>query len=173
MSLDKEKITNWLLKRYEEDYFRFDDISLGLDVTHFEQNDNQLSVTYEFWYDGHKDKIPENFLFDFDTEDQYGVNFPSKMQLVKIKGIYTWPSKEECELLNDNLSDEIEDVDEMVTYKWGDPEIDQFIEIYLNNDKESLRDMLINYYHAENGMPDFIPKKLKPYFEKLILSPKI
>lgn len=174
MGFDNEKLARWLEDLYAKDYFRFDQLSSPITVSSFKQDNNKLSVEYEFWDDGHANKgAPEYFLFDVAAGDEYGVNFPSVMQLIKIEGNFSWPTKNDCDLLNENLIEEIEKVKEVIVYKWGDPEIDKFIEHYLEQDKENLIDMLINYYDARNGLPEFVPQKLKPYFEKLILSPEI
>ena len=51
MSLTNEKIADWIYKNYKDDYFRFEQISSGIEVTSFTQNENQLIVNYEFWND--------------------------------------------------------------------------------------------------------------------------
>ena len=85
MSLTNEKIADWIYQRYQDDYFRFDLVSLGIEVTNFIQNENQLIVDYEFWNDGHANQgAPEYFLFDIELCDEYDVYFPSTMEHVKI-----------------------------------------------------------------------------------------
>ena len=170
MSLTNEKIADWIYKNYKDDYFRFEQISSGIEVTSFTQNENQLIVNYEFWNDGHANKgAPEFFLFDIELCDEYDVYFPSTMEYVKIVGTFKWQTKTECENLSENLLEEFEDVIDDITYKWGDPEIDMFISDYIEAEKDNLKDLLIEHFDvAKNGFPEFIPDVLKPYFMKVI-----
>ena len=170
MSLTKEKIADWIYKKYQDDYFRFEDASSGIEVTHFIQNENQLIVDYEFWNDGHANKgAPEFFLFDIELCDEYDVYFPSTMEYVKIVGTFKWQTKTDCENLNENLLEEFEDVIDDIVYKWGDPEIDMFISDYIEAEKDNLKDLLIDHFDVvTNGFPEFIPEALRPYFMKVI-----
>jgi len=170
MSLTKEKIADWINKRYQDDYFRFEDASSGIEVTHFIQNENQLIVDYEFWNDGHANKgAPEFFLFDIELCDEYDVYFPSTMEYIKIVGTFKWQTKTECENLSENLLEEFEDVIDDIVYKWGDPEIDMFISDYIEAEKDNLKDLLIDHFDVvTNGFPEFIPEALRPYFMKVI-----
>ena len=63
MSLTKEKIADWIYQMYQDDYFRFEYVSSGIEVTNFEQNENQLIVDYEFWDDGHANKGAPEFFY--------------------------------------------------------------------------------------------------------------
>ena len=170
MSLTKEKIADWINKRYQDDYFRFEDASSGIEVTHFIQNENQLIVDYEFWNDGHANKgALEFFLFDIELCDEYDVYFPSTMEYIKIVGTFKWQTKTECENLSENLLEEFEDVIDDIVYKWGDPEIDMFISDYIEAEKDNLKDLLIDHFDVvTNGFPEFIPEALRPYFMKVI-----
>ena len=170
MSLTNEKIADWIYKRYQDDYFRFEYASLGIEVTHFIQNENQLIVDYELWNDGHANKgAPEYFLFDIELCDEYDVYFPSTMEYIKIVGTFKWQTKTECENLSENLLEEFEDVIDDIVYKWGDPEIDMFISDYIEAEKDNLKDLLIDHFDVvTNGFPEFIPEALRPYFMKVI-----
>ena len=170
MILTKEKIADWIYKRYQDDYFRFEDASSGIEVTHFIQNENQLIVDYEFWNDGHANKgAPEYFLFDIELCDEYDVYFPSTLEYIKIVGTFKWQTKTECENLSENLLEEFEDVIDDIVYKWGDPEIDMFISDYIEAEKDNLKDLLIDHFDVvTNGFPEFIPEALRPYFMKVI-----
>ena len=170
MSLTNEKIADWIYKRYQDDYFRFEYASSGIEVTHFIQNENQLIVDYEFWNDGHANKgAPEYFLFDIELCDEYDVYFPSTIEYVKIVGTFKWQTKTECENLSENLLEEFEDVIDDIVYKWGDPEIDMFISDYIEAEKDNLKDLLIDHFDVvTNGFPEFIPEALRPYFMKVI-----
>jgi hypothetical protein len=170
MSLTNEKIADWIEQRYQDDYFRFEQISSEIYVTNFEQKENQLIVDYEFWDDGHANKdSPEYFLFDIDISKEYDVYFPSTIQFIKIKGTFAWKTKDECENLGAHLIEEFEDVISVNCYKWGDPEIDMFINEFIEADKAGLKDLLVNHYDAVNkGFPDFIHEVLRPHFMKVI-----
>jgi hypothetical protein len=175
MNLNKEKIANWLEKMYADDYFRFDFVSGEITVNNFEIDNNKLTVEYEYWDDGHANTgEQEYFLFDLAASDEYGSNVPAYMELVKMKGNYAWNTPKDLEELNDNMTENEEDVIDLIRHKWGDSEIDEFIDHYVPRDDKWLAMMLIEHYDARNGLPEFIPNKLRPNFETLVkLAPFI
>ena len=168
MSLTKEKIARWIENRFANDYFRFDLICSPVEIIHFNQNENVLEVEYEFWDDGHGTETEQDCLFKVEIGKEYGVNFPAQMQLVNFKDRYTWPTTIDCLNLNENFSDDMLDMD--ITYiEWGDPRIEDWVELYFSiMDKESMKAMLLEKYDAANGLPDFIPERLKAPFKELI-----
>ena len=170
MSLTKDKIADFIQKLYQDDYFRFDQISSSIHVSNFEQNDNKLTVDYDFWNDGHENMgSPEYFLFDVDLGDEYDVYFPSNLQHIKIRGSFAWKTKVECENLSTDLEEEFEDVLDVICYKWGDPEIEMFISEYVEANKTGLKDLLVNHYDViKKGFPGFIHEVLRPHFMKVI-----
>lgn len=166
MSLSKEAIAECIEQNIADDYHRFDYICSEVTVINFEQFENSLIVEYSFWDDGHATGDQSYYLFDLDNE--YGVNFPASMQHIKIKAKLTWESSAELESLNANFYEEDIDPVDITIYYWGDPEIDEWIEHYLQNDPEHLALMLIEHYHADTKMPEFIPACLIPYFQKIV-----
>lgn len=168
MTLTKEQIAKWIEDRFANDYFRFDLICSPIEIINFKQESNVLEVEYEFWDDGHAYETQQDVIFDIEIGKEYGVNFPAQMQLVKFKDRYTWPSEEECLNLTENFSDDM--IDNDITYiEWGDPRIEDMVEHYLSMvDKESMKAMLLEKYDADNGLPDFIPERLKAPFKAII-----
>ena len=168
MTLTKQKIAEWIEQRFANDYFRFDLICSPVEIINFKQEKNVLEVEYEFWDDGHASETDQDCLFDVAIGKEYGVNFPAQMQLVNFKDRYTWPTIEDCLNLKDNFSDDMLDMN--ITYiEWGDPRIEDWIEHYFSiMDKESMQAMLLEKYDAANGMPEFIPKRLRAPFKKVI-----
>ena len=172
MSLSKEAIADWIQQRYADDYFKFDLICSEVTVESYQQEGSCLTVVYAFWDDGHS--VPDcqdYFLFDLEVASKYEVNFPRGLQLVRCTDKYGWSSLEECQELSQNLI-EIEEADvDVEFYKWGAPEVEKFIEgyvDYLGLDKELMAEMLIEAYGAKNGLPSFIPQCLVPHFEKIV-----
>ena len=170
MSLNKERIASWLEQQFADDYFRFDLICSNISVIDFEQDGCSLRVEYTFWDDGHSiSDNQQNFLFDINLADEYGVNFPAQMQLAHFIDKFHWRSALECEELSAEpfkIDNELTDVD---YYDWGDPLLDEWIETFMSQlDKESMADMLIEQYDAKNGLPTFIPNILVPYFQEMV-----
>jgi hypothetical protein len=118
--------------------------------------------------DGHASETEQDCLFDIEIGKEYGVNFPAQMQLVNFRDRYTWSTAEDCLNLNENFSDDMLDTD--ITYiEWGDPRIEDWVEHYFSiMDKESMQAMLLEKYDAANGLPDFIPERLKEAFTKIV-----
>jgi hypothetical protein len=93
MNLNNELISNWIYERFQKDYFLFDRICSTPRIIHFELTGNSLIVEYEFWDDGHANTDDQEFfIFDLEIGNEYGINYPAKLQLVKIKEKYTWKS---------------------------------------------------------------------------------
>jgi hypothetical protein len=86
MNLNNDLISNWIYERFQKDYFLFDRICSAPRIIHFELIDNSLIVEYEIWDDGHADTDDQEFfIFDLEIGNEYGINYPAKLQLVKIK----------------------------------------------------------------------------------------
>ena len=167
--LTKERIEECLEQDIANDYHRFDYICSGVTVINFERIENSLIVEYSFWDDGHADSFNQSyFLFDVEVGQEYGVNFPSSMQYIKFKSKLTWESAVELENLSANFYEELIGCADITTYNWGEKEINDWIEHFIDNDPKHLALMLIEHYHADIKLPDFIPIALAPHFKKLI-----
>lgn len=174
MVLTNNKIAEFIEQLWANDYFRFELMSSMPVVTHFERDGNSLTVDYEFWDDGsYVSDSQDNFLFDIEVGKEYGCNFPANMQYVKMKDRFTWKTPEECDNLSLELSEEDHLETDITSYSWGDPELEEMVDSYFNPDMmglEYVRDMLIEKYDAKNGLPAFIPERLKGFFTKVINS---
>ncbi len=171
MSLDKQKIARLIEKKWGDDYFRYELISTSVEVINVVQMENILKVTYTFWDDYHHvSDDPGNFLFDLDLGKEYGVNFPAGLHFCRAEGVLAWNTKLDCDNLSSDLvSEEVVEVD--TSYEdWDSQHIsDSLIEDFISRvDKESMVDMLKNEYQAEFTLPDFIPERLRPYFQKML-----
>ncbi len=172
MSLTKERIANWLEQQMANDYFRFDLICSNITVIDFDLDGSSLRVDYTFWDDGRSiSDNQQNFLFDITLGHEYGVNFPAQMQLAHFIDKFHWRSALECQELSAQpfqVDNELSDCD---YYDWGDPLLDEWVDTYMDQlDKESMADMLIEQYHANNGLPSFIPNILVPYFQEMVTA---
>jgi len=173
MALTNKSIAEFIRQLWANDYFRFELMSSMPVVTHFERDGNSLIVNFEFWDDGKSTGSQDNFMFDIEIGNEYGWNFPANMQFVKLTDKFTWNTAEECENLSLELSEEDHLDTDVSTYEWGDPELEEMVDSYFNLDMmslEYLRDMLIERYDAKNGLPDFIPERLKVFFTKVVNS---
>jgi hypothetical protein len=173
MVLTNNNIAEFIRQRWANDYFRFELMSSMPTVTHFERDGNSLIVDYEFWDEGKSTGSQENFMFDIEIGNEYGWNFPANMQFVKLKDKFTWNTLEECESLSPEPSEEDHLDTNVTTYEWGDPELEELVDSYFNPEMmgiESIRDMLIEKYDAKNGLPDFIPERLRAFFTRAISS---
>ncbi len=168
MALTNEKIARWIENRFANDYFRFDLICSPIEIINFRQVGNVLEVEYEFWDDGHAYETQQDVLFDLEISKEYDVNFPARMQLVTFKDRYTWTLEEECLSLSENFTEDMLETD--IDYiEWGDTRIEDWVEHYFSlMDKESMKAMLIEKYNAKNGLPDFIPDRLKGLFQQVV-----
>lgn len=172
MALTNADIAKFIEQLWANDYFRFELMSSSPVVTHFERDGNSITVDYEFWDDGsYVSDSQENFLFDIDLANEYGCNFPANMQFVKMKDKFTWNTSEECENLSLEPSEEDHLGTNITTYSWGDPELEEMVDSYFNADMmglEYVRDMLIEKYNAKHGLPEFIPERLRDFFQKVV-----
>jgi hypothetical protein len=168
MSLTNEKIARWIENRFANDYFRFDLICSPVEIIKFKQVGNVLEVNYEFWDDGHAYETQQDVLFDIEIGKEYGVNFPARMQLVTFKDRYTWTSADECLSLSENFIEDTLETD--IDYiEWGDTRIEDWLDHYFSMmDKESMKAMLLEKYDAANGLPEFIPERLREPFKAVI-----
>jgi hypothetical protein len=171
MALDKQKLAKLIQKEWADDYFRFELISTPIEVVEVAQTENTLKVTYTFWDDYHHvTDDPNNFLFDLDLGNEYGVNFPSGLNFCKVEGLLTWNTKLDCDNLSSDLvSEEVIEVD--TNYEDWDSQLisDSLIEDFISRvDKDSMVEMLKNEYQAEISLPNFIPERLRPYFQKML-----
>ncbi len=173
MNLDNESIASWIYARFKNNYFLYDRISSIPKVIGFTQNENSLEVEYEFWDDGHANSDDQDFfIFDIDIANEYGLNYPKQLQLVKLKDKFTWSSKEKCENLTlDIIKEEHLDL-EINAFEWGDKEIESLVDDYFPIDissGEEVKLMLIESYRADElGLPKCIPLRLKKYFQSII-----
>lgn len=172
MVLTNAAVAKFIQEVWENDYFRFELMSSSPVVTHFERDGNSITVDYEFWDDGsYASDSQDNFLFDIDIANEYGCNFPANMQFVKMKDKFTWHTSEDCENLSPEPSQEDHLDTNITTYNWGDPETEEMVSSYFNLDMmgiEHVRDMLIEKYDAKHGLPEFIPERLKEFFQKVL-----
>lgn len=173
MSLNKENIANWLEKLIANDYFRFELICSNIEVTNFEQDGNTLTVEYHHWDDGRATDDSSYYIFDYKIGQEYGVNFPSLMMRVNLKDKFRWANTEKCLALDNDLLEE-EHLDLKIEYfKWGDPEIENWVDYYFNFDDvdiDSLKEMLVEKYGAKEKLPEIIPLRLQDFFKKVLSS---
>lgn len=173
MNLNNDLISNWIYKRFQKDYFLFDRICSTPRIIHFELIDNSLIVEYEFWDDGHADTDDQEFfIFDLEIGNEYGINYPAKLQLVKIKEKYTWSSLALLHSLSEDIIDS-EDLDHDIKFfSWGDKEIESLVDLYfpINTSYGSgVKEMLLEGYNVtELGLPNCIPPRLRNYFQAIV-----
>jgi hypothetical protein len=170
MSLTKESIENWIDQIViGDDYFRHEWKSSGTEVLSFIQEENVLTVEYQFFDDGKAIGEQQAYLFDIDWCKEYDVYFPAYIQLVSITEKFTWPTADDLLNLSRNLVEQDMLENDTEIFEWGAQEIEPLIEDYLNqNDKEAMKAMLIEKYGADKAMPDVIPECLRPIFQDII-----
>lgn len=172
MSLTKEKIAEWFGQNIANDYFAFEHICSEVTVLNFKKNNTTLIVEYQFWDDGSAiSDLQDNFLFDIAIGAEYGVNFPTGLQLYKFEDTFSWNNEADLENLNQNYHDQTSVVLDVRVYKWGDEEINSWINHYICAlDQKSMALMLVERYQADVKFPNFIPECLAPHFRKIILD---
>ena len=170
MILTKESIQNWIDQIViGDDYFRYEWKSSGTEVLNFIQEDNVLTVEYQFFDDGKAVGEQQAYLFDIDWCQEYGVYFPAYIQRISITEKFTWPTADDLLNLSRNLVEQDILENDVEHFEWGAPEIEPLIEDYLSQiDKEAMKAMLIEKYCADKAMPDVIPECLRPIFQDII-----
>ena len=97
--------------------------------------------------------------------------FPKELYKVRLKETYTWESQGDKETLDENYLRDTLDVD-VNGVSWDDEEVtDAVVEMATCwYDESAFGEALVKTYGADKQIPDFIPKKLIPYFEGCIKS---
>lgn len=97
--------------------------------------------------------------------------FPKELCKVRLKETYTWESQGDKEILDENYLRDTLDVD-VNGVSWDDEEVtDAVVEMATCwYDESAFGEALVKKYGADKQMPDFIPRKLIPYFESCIKS---
>jgi len=172
MSLTKNSIENWIDRIViGDDYFRQQWKSSGTEVLNIVQEDNVLTVEYQFFDDGRATGEQQAYLFDIDWCKKYDVYFPAYVQRVTITEKFTWPTADDLLNLSRNLVEQDMLENDTEIFEWGAPEIEPLIEDYLSQmDKKAMKVMLIEKYGADKVMPDVIPECLHPIFQGIISS---
>jgi len=171
MNHTNQQVRDWIFTEWANDYFRFEDVAAELEVSRVILLNNKtlevsLSVIGDETQNGNTST--ENVLFIFDPEFHSGC-FPKLLQLVHLKIRYTWPSENDCEHLSSAYDEETIEL-EIDNISWDDPRLtDSAVETILaNTDQFAIADTLLRSFDGDNGVPSFIPKRLKPYFKQYI-----
>lgn len=169
---EKSKLASWIEDLWANDQFRHDLMSTPVVVHHAVLvDDRTLEVKYEFWDDEHHvSDAQENFLFDIEDGYEYGENFPTHLLHVVQTFRYQWETASDRAALNKNLIAE-DFIDQDITYcDWNDPKIpDDLVDAYVNGiGAEYMSLMLFEKYDASNGLPAFIPERLRPQFSRIL-----
>jgi hypothetical protein len=170
MSHTKEQIAKWIRDQWAADYFRFDDVQADFKVLSFVRQDESLQVTLSFIADESKKGNDSESLvmFRYDPENYQGF-FPKYLQIVTLDETYTFENSEDCDALAEPTCENTGVID--VEYvDWDDPKLtDEVVaELLSRNDEYAIAETLINLHNAKIKMPDFVPARLKPYFEQMI-----
>ena len=170
MILTKESIESWIDQIViGDDYFRNEWKSSATEVLYFIQEENVLTVEYQFFDDGKAVGEQQAYLFDIDWCQEYDIYFPAYIQRVLITEKFTWPTTEDLLNLSSNLVEQDILENDTEIFEWGAPEIEPLIEDYLSQmDKEAMKAMLIEKYVADKVLPDVIPECLRPIFQDII-----
>lgn len=172
MSHTKEQIADWISNQWASNYFRFDDIQADFRVLSFERVDNSLHVTVSFIADESKKGYETESLvmFRYDPANHQGF-FPKYLQIVALSETYTFENSEDCDELAEPASEDT-GVEDVQYVDWDDPRLSDEIvaELLRSNDEYAIAETLINLHGAKKQMPDFVPARLKPHFEKMIMD---
>lgn len=167
--MDIIKLARIIEQEWESDYFRFELMSTAIEIISHQQVGNTLSVKYHFW-DAQSYVTDEQNCFLFDIKNQYGTNFPACLISCVADSELVWPDETSCSNLSENLvSEETLNVD-TTPVEWDNPKItDELVDYFISAvDRESMAEMLINDYQANQNFPSFIPTRLKPYFVEML-----
>lgn len=171
-SLDKEMIGRWIERLWADDYNRCFLMSTPVNVEWAVQlDDKTVEAQFQFWDDEHHMTDDQScFMFDIDTGNEYGENFPAHLVDVTMRVKYRWNSPEDLVSLSLDLEDEeLVEQDVFVT-EWDSPKIkDELVQQFISGvTPEFMKAMLVEKYDAANALPSCIPGRLVPYFEQIV-----
>jgi len=170
MEHTKEQLASWILSEWSEDYYHFDDVVADFEIQDMKREGNSIHVQCSFLGDETKKGVEDEHLvlFEYDPENHSGF-FPSEFQLITFQIVYTWSTAEECDALTSDYESNFCDID-VVSVAWDDSELrDEIVEQLLDQQDEiAIAETLINLHNAKEVMPEFVPNRLRPYFEKII-----
>jgi hypothetical protein len=165
-----EQLEDWILSKWADDYFRFEDVEAEFKVSEVVRVGNSLEVSCSFIGDEtkHGNTSTDFVMFTFDPEFYLGC-FPKVLQLVYLKTRYSWPSQKDCDQLADSYEEENIELD-IDTVAWDDPRLtDEAVEAILGHvDHFAIAETLLGLYDCTKGLPAFVPVRLIPYFRKYI-----
>jgi hypothetical protein len=165
-----EQLEDWILSRWADDYFRFEDVEAEFKVTEVVRVGNTLDVSCSFIGDEtkHGNTSTDFVMFTYDPE-LYSGCFPKVLQLVYLKIRYSWPCQEDCDQLADSYEEENIELD-IDTVGWDDLRLtDDAVEAVLDHaDQFAIAETVLGLYDCTKGLPAFVPARLIPYFRKYI-----
>jgi hypothetical protein len=166
----KEQLETWIQARYAADYYRFEWIQEDFKVLSFHSDEKSLNVVYRFVSDESKlgNDSEGLVLFHFDEESWNGF-FPNELQIVTIEEKYIWKTKKDCENLSDDF--DIEDISHDIEWiTWDDKKIsdETVLQMAQSYDEDAIVETLVGKHSAATKMPEFVPERLKGYFQSLI-----
>jgi len=170
MQHSKEQIEKWIYTNYADDHFRFQWIQADFEVLRFHSDRKSLNVVYRFVSDECKlgNDSESLVLFHFDDENWNGF-FPNQLQILTFKEKYIWKTDEGCENLSKDF--DIEDVSHDIEWiTWDDKKIsdETVLQMAQSYDQGAIVETLVNQHSAATKMPDFVPERLRSYFQSLI-----
>ena len=170
IQLENNLIAKWIKNLWAGDYFRFDDIKADFKVISFERVDNTLLVKMSFAADESKKGVDSDslVLFRYDPESHLGF-LPNQVKIVTLLEKYVWANTAACDALSDHISEETLDVS--VEYiGWDDPRLsEEVVKVLVDgNDHYAIADTLIKLHNAKVELPQFVPERLKFYFNQMI-----
>ena len=149
-----KKIGQWIHHQWSNDPFRFAVVISDFTVLDLTIEDNGFLVKYQFWGDESRvNDSPQCFLFeDQQSRVDYDIYIPSNLQLCTFLTRFTWRDSQGFANLSDDYDEE---------------SIDPHI---FNSDEQNLARLLINEYHADKKLPEFIPLNLTSFMISLVHS---
>lgn len=164
----KEKFAEWLQGIEHDqpaDCYSMTDYT----INSYNVDESSIEVDYEFL----TVEPFENRESMFTHKEQFanGHGFPKSFEKIRLKERYTWESLEDMCDLSENYVMDCIDVD-VTDVDWDNPNItDEMIQDQIERyEADSIGCVLVEEYDADVKMPEFIPERLIPFFNKCIFE---
>ncbi len=142
-------------------------LARDIQVTSLKRVDTIIEVSTVFIYNPAEADEYHSMLFAYEDSGF----FPTGINRITLGDRYVWEDSLSCDRLDSEkyYCDEL-GVELSEQLRWDDPTIPEDLFVYCLNmcDTSQIGASLVTRYDASKSMPDFVPARLKPHFERFV-----